>query len=295
MSRVVAARDGLRARDNGPWGVKKLSFLDDYCPSAIQATARKHHRYYVDLFAGPGRNVVRGRVGEEFDGSPLRVLRYRSVGPQPIAFTHAVFVNASRKDHEALEERVRLTIAEDASRIPAQNIRCICGDANAKISTIFAQIPREAYVMVFADMEAPSQWPWESMRALKGFGHRSVDLYTLLPLDMAIVRLISYQREGRERYASTLDQFFGTGGWRELANRRLTEGRSGEMRHGLTELYLNQMRTLWANAGPMIDAYVRGQQRLYRMLFASDHPAAERIATWIKRNTIEGGQGNLFG
>jgi len=294
LSRSVVARDGLVARDNGAWGEAKLSFLDYYCPSAIQATAKKQQRYYVDLFAGPGRNVVRGTHGNEFDGSPLRVLRYQSAGRQPLAFTHAVFVNANQKDHEALEERVRRAVAAGTNQIPQENIQCVKGDANAEIGRFLRQIPREAYVMVFADMEAPSQWPWDSMRALRGLGHRSVDLYTLLPLDMAIVRLISYQRDQRERYATTLDRFFGTRGWRSLADRRLTAGQAGEMRQGLTELYLSQLRTLWRNAGPMIDVFLRGQQRLYKMLFASDHPAADRIASWIKRNTAAGGQGSLF-
>lgn len=291
----MVAEDGLRARDNGPWGKTKLSFLDEYCPAAIQATARKHHRYYIDLFAGPGRNVVRGGSGQEFDGSPLRVLRYAGAGTQNIAFTHAVFVNASRRDHEALETRVLRMVESGMSRIAAGHIKCIHGDANALIASILAGIPREAYVLVFADMEAPRQWPWESMRALKAAGHKSVDLYALLPLDMAIMRLISYEASGRERYAGTLDQFFGTDAWRSLAERRVTGGRSKELRQALVDLYLRQLRTLWQDAGPMVNAYLRGQQRLYKMLFAADHPVANRIAAWIKRNTTEGDQRNLFG
>ncbi len=295
VSRIVVAQDGLRARDNGPWGLTKLSFLDEYCPSAIQATAKKRQRYYIDLFAGPGRNVVRGRSGEEFDGSPLRVLRYTGAGTHNIAFTHAVFVNASFRDHAALEARVMRMVASGASRIPADHIKCIHGDANAEIGPLLAVIPREAYILVFADMEAPKQWPWESMRALRGAGHKSVDLYALLPLDMAIMRLISYESDGRERYAATLDRFFGTDAWRQLADRRITRGRSGELRRALTELYLQQLRTLWREAGPMVDAYLRGQQRLYKMLFATDHPVANRIAGWIRRHGSQGDQASLFG
>lgn len=294
VSRIVTAQDGLRARDNGPWGKTKLSFLDEYCPAAIQATARKRHRYYIDLFAGPGRNVVRGGSGEEFDGSPLRVLRYAGAGAQDIAFTHAVFVNASRRDHEALETRVRRVVKSGASRIPGDHVECIHGDANAKIAQILSRIPREAYLLVFADMEAPKQWPWESMQALKAAGHGSVDLYALLPLDMAIMRLISYESSGRARYAGTLDRFFGTDSWRALAERRVTEGRSRELRQALVDLYLQQLGTLWQNAGPMVDAYLRGQQRLYKMLFAADHPVANRIAAWIRRNSTQGDQGSLF-
>lgn len=295
MSKVVAASDGLRARDNGPWGVTKLSFLDEYCPYAIQATAKKQQRYYIDLFAGPGRNVMRGRPGEEFDGSPLRVLRY-SGGQRPdLSFTDAVFVNASYRDHEALKARVQKIVNAGQSRIPIERIDCRHGDANSEIASILSRVPREAYIMVFADMEAPTQWPWESMRALRSSGHKSVDLYTLLPLDMAIIRLISYKSGGRDRYAETLDRFFGSRDWRELAAKRVTQDHSGEMRQALVDLYLRQLKTLWREAGPMVDAYLRGQQRLYKMLFAADHPAANRIAGWIKRNAKQSNQPSLFG
>src|SRR6266700_3859860 len=68
----VTAADGLLARDSGPWGLTKLSFLDSYCPAAIQATERKLQRYYVDVFAGPGVNVIRGAGAAEYEGSPVR-------------------------------------------------------------------------------------------------------------------------------------------------------------------------------------------------------------------------------
>src|SRR2546425_10882784 len=100
--KTVTAKDGLLARDSGPWGLTKLSFLDHYCPAAIQATARKLQRYYVDLFAGPGVNVVRGTRDAEYDGSPLRVLRYVGRQRNDLTFTHAVFINAMERDHQAL-------------------------------------------------------------------------------------------------------------------------------------------------------------------------------------------------
>jgi len=290
----VVARDGLRARDNGHWGKTKLSFLDEYCPAAIQATSKKRHRYFVDLFAGPGRNVLRGPSGEEFDGSPLRVLGYRAGGQSGNAFTDAVFVNASRRDHEALRTRVERLVGSGQSMIPTNRIKCIYGDANQKIGSILEAIPREAYVMVFADMEAPRQWPWQSMTALKAAGHSSLDLYALLPIDMAIVRLLSYKESGRERYASVLDRFFGTQAWRDLASRRVTDARSKELRQALVDLYLNQLRTQWRKAGSMVDVYFRGQQRLYKMLFASDNSIANRIASWISHHGTGNHQRGLF-
>ena len=292
--KTVTAKDGLRARDSGPWGLTKLSFLDHYCPAAIQATERKLHRYYVDLFAGPGVNVVRGTPATEFEGSPLRVLRYVGQRRQDLSFTHAVFINAMPRDDQALRIRVERLVESGRSRLARENIDLISGDANRSIFQVLRGIPKRAYVLVFADMEAPKQWPWASMRALKAQGHESVDLYTLFPLDMAIVRLLAYRRDHADRYAEALTRFFGTDAWRGLAGRRLTEAQAPQLRRDLVKLYLDQLRTLWKHAGEMVDVYLRGERRLYKMLFASDHPAGKAIADWIKNHSSEQDQGDLF-
>jgi len=292
--KTVTAKDGLAARDSGPWGTTKLSFLDYYCPAAIQATERKLQRYYVDLFAGPGVNVVRGSPAAEYEGSPLRVLRYGGQQRQDLSFTHAVFINAMQRDHQALRTRVDRMLGSGESRLARENIDLIPKDANKVITGVLRRIPQRAYVLVFADMEAPKQWPWDSMKALKAQGHESVDLYTLFPLDMAIVRLLSYRKDHFERYANALTRFFGTDAWRSLATRRLTEAHSPQLRRDLVNLYLEQLRTLWKHAGEMVDVYLRGEQRLYKMLFASDHPAGKMISEWIKTHSNTRTQGDLF-
>jgi len=292
--KTVTARDGLLARDTGPWGLTKLSFLDDYCSAAIQATERKVQRYYVDLFAGPGINVVRGAPATEFEGSPLRVLRYVGQQREDLSFTHAVFINAMARDHQALETRVNRIVQSGHSRLVRDHIDLIQGDANRVVSATLRGIPNKAYVLVFADMEAPKQWPWDSMKELKAHGHQSVDLYTLFPLDMAIVRLLSYRRDHFDRYAAALTQFFGTDAWRGIATRRLTDAHSPQLRRDLVNLYLEQLRTQWKHAGEMVDVYRRGEQRLYKMLFACDHPVGKTISDWIKSHPSERDQGDLF-
>src|SRR5213075_2593676 len=96
---------------------------------------------------------------------------------------------------------VERLVKSGRSRLDLENIDLISNDANRAVSQVLRGIPKRAYVLVFADMEAPKQWPWESMRALKAQGHESVDLYTLFPLDMAIVRLLAYRRDHADRYA----------------------------------------------------------------------------------------------
>ena len=86
---LVLASDGLIARNSGSWGKQKLSFIDDFGPAALEATERKIHRVYLDLFAGPGRNKD-GEAGEEFVGSPVRALPMTAPEKPAIHFTDAM-------------------------------------------------------------------------------------------------------------------------------------------------------------------------------------------------------------
>ena len=108
--RVTSEHDGLRARKSGLWARDKLSFLDDFVPPALQATGctprPKRQRWYVDLFAGPGRNV-HVKSGTEFEGSAIRVLPMSAQRNPAVHFTHAAIVNKDRDDQAALVERIR--------------------------------------------------------------------------------------------------------------------------------------------------------------------------------------------
>lgn len=278
---IVYAKDGLRARDNGEWAKQKLAFLEDFVPPALQATQRKLTRVYLDLFAGPGRNVGR-ETGEEFDGSPLRSLRMHAPNNPETTFTHAAFVNYSKRDHAALQARVAAALQDGRSRLPVGRVMPEQGDANALIPQLLTRIDQRAYVFVFADIEAPRQWPWASVEALKAQGHESVDLYMLFPLDMAIQRLICYEREHSARYAALLTRFFGTDAWREFAERRRHRGHAPQLRVDLEALYLRQLRTRWDHAGSVQVVKRRGEHYLYRMLFATSHDAGRKIASWAQ-------------
>jgi three-Cys-motif partner protein len=288
----LLAQDGLRARDNGPWGRQKLSYIDAFAPPALLATERKRSRWYVDLFAGPGMNVERGS-GAEFRGSPLRALFLHAKNRPDLHFTDAVFVNYMRRDHDALLARVDRAYDLGGCVIPRDRILVINADANDYLPELFRRIHPEAYVFAFADIEAPRQWPWTSVRALREQGHRSVDLYTLFPLDMAIVRLCAYRESERRRLERRLTEYFGTDEWKQFADLR-TDAQSQALRNGLTELYLRQLKTLWSHAEVKEDVKRTRRHALYKMLFASNHPAGERLSRWYGKGEDTSGQLDLF-
>jgi three-Cys-motif partner protein len=280
-------------RPNGQYARLKLEFLDRYLPAALNATKRKLRRVYIDLFAGPGVNSD-GRI--EFPGGALRALGATGTSSET-PFTDAVLVNLDSADHVALTERVNDLCRRGESRVPLERIRLVHGDANELLGDILRRFDPSDYLLVFADIEAPRQLPFDTLRVLRA-KHASVDLYVLFPLDMALRRLLAYNPRRRDEWAPILDAFFGCRDWRESADElRANPSRRDELGRQLTTLYCRQLMTLWEHAAAVVDVHLRKRRRLYRMVFAASHAAAERIKMHIQRamtETAKQGQGDLF-
>lgn len=283
---MISAQDGLWARDNGAWGADKLDFLHYFGPPALKATQAKHTRHYVELFAGPGMNVVREGQGSEFEGSPLRALQLHAPNDELIHFTHAVFINKQKRDHEALQRRVAASVASGRSLIEPAHVVCCPGDANQVLPKVLESIDPLGYVFVFADLESPHQLPWTSVERLRRQrSHKSVDLYVLFPLDMGLKRLISYNTQSTNQCAHVLTEFFGTTAWTNISQLRQSDApaKRAEVGRQLEALYLGQLRTIWKHAEVVCDVRRGQSHKLYKMVFASDHDAGAEIGRWAKR------------
>jgi three-Cys-motif partner protein len=171
---------------------------------------------------------------------------------------------------------------EQRSRILPGNIAIEHTDSALHIPELMQRIPSQAYVLTFADIEGIKEWPWSAVEALQAQGHGSVDLVMLFPLQITLNRLISYQERHRERYAASLTTFFGTDTWRQIAQDRITDARAAEFRARITDLYLTQLRREFRYARELRDVRQRGGRVLYRLLFASNHEAGDRIADWAR-------------
>jgi three-Cys-motif partner protein len=168
------------------------------------------------------------------------------------------------------------------SRVPGDHVLVQRADANEALPGLLQSFDVRDYLLVFADCEAPKQWPWSSVEALRAQGHQSVDLYMLFPLEMGINRLLAYTPAQRDRYGHIMTRFFGTEAWRAIVEARRTEEDAPRCRRELEELYLSRLRGLWRYAHRVAHVRLRGNQGLYRMLFASDHEAGDRIARWAR-------------
>lgn len=278
------AADGLPARENGQWAETKLLFLETFGPPAIDATATKVRRVYIDLFAGPGINVNKHRPDHQFESGALRILRMVGAARPDLAFTDVVLVNLEAGDQAALAARIELMAAHGQLVVPRDRIELVHGDANDVIPGILRKFHLLDYLLVFADPENPSQWPWSSVSALRAQGHHSVDLYTLLPLEMGIRRLLHFTAGERIDNDHIITAFFGCELWRPIVGQRKTEAQSMDMLRRLEELYVARLRNLWKHADRVVAVKRIEGQGLYRMIFASDHEAGQKIAAWARKH-----------
>lgn len=284
VSDLVIASDGLPARKQRGYAKAKLEFLDHFIPPALSATGTKRDRVYLDLFAGPGLNVDVD-AGEEFEGSPLRMLRLHGADRAQTRFTRAILCNIEPDEDAALRERVTRTQVTTAAGGP--RIEFVPGDCNERLDSILASIHPKAYLLVFADLEGISQFPWTTVTALKQH-HESVDLYVLFPTELSLNRLLGTNPSHRARHERVLTAFFGCEDWRAIVADWTTDAQGAVVRQQLEQLYRRQLGTLWPHVDLVEVARIGADRLLYRMLFATAHPAARRIAEWTKRLPREG-------
>ena len=289
--REVVGSDGLPARESGEHAKRKLAFINHYCPVAIDATEKKYRRRYIDLFAGPGLNRIRG-TNEEVDGGALRVLASRGQLHPELSFDEAFLVNLETIDHAALKARVERAIAEGRCMVPPSRIHHERGNANQLLPRLLAQCHQLDYVLTFADIEAPSQLPWSTVEIMTSHGHKSVDLYVLFPLEMGLNRLMPY-RDMPPGHQAILNAFFGVEDWKRILAERFTEAQSADCMRKLEELYLDRLRTRWTRAFKLFNVMRVGRKGMYRMLFATSHAAGEKIADWARKQTEASDQTKL--
>lgn len=276
--------DNLPARDNGAWAQDKLSFLDEYFPPALDALQAKHQRYFLDLFAGPGINVDARRSGAEFEGSTLRALQLHGAREPRSILTHITAVNLDETDHRTLEQRIERRYKEGRALPPRASVKTLRGNANYRLREILQPIHPQAFVFVFADIEAMSQWPWRSVQLLRAFKHESIELCLLFPLEMGIMRQVSFNAEDLERKGPALTRFYGDDSWRSLVAKRVTGAQAGELRQGLLQLYMEKLRHAgWPFVRVARDVRREDGGRLYKLIHATAHVAGDRIAQWEVR------------
>lgn len=259
----------MTARGWGPWSAIKLRTLGEYLMRFTQASQKSSEIVYLDLFAGRPSNYVRG-TGKLLEGSALLAL---ATNPP---FTRLAFcelpANATR-----LEQELR-------AQHPHRRFEIYSGDSNETIQQVLADLTevRWAPTFAFVDPDGP-HCHWTTLEALArhkpSTAKSKVELWILFPT-LFMRQLPLHDPAGpRPQDMDQIDQMFGNDQWELIYRAR----RAGDLKgiEARTE-YVNLFRwrlqhVLGYHATHPIDIPNEQGRPIYTMIFATDHPAGDRI------------------
>lgn len=250
--------DGLFMREAGTWAREKLDYLKRYIDVFEIAMRKKWPvRCYVDLFAGPGKNVDRDS-GDILLGSPLIALT------ATCPFTGYFFTDLSDKHTKTLRQRC-------TASPHSQRVQIWTGDCNDLVNEIVAQIKKDDWRslnLAFLDPAGIDLY-WKTVETLAQLNR--MDLVIHYP-QMGLGRAMPQVFESADE--SKVDLFFGGREWREIYGE--WKGRTGLHRR-LIDHYKEKLRSLGyveVLQGDEPEPLIRNEKRrapLYRLIFASKH------------------------
>jgi three-Cys-motif partner protein len=265
------ASDGLPARPTGQWVHGKKYYFSRYLDIMTRGVGKKWagNLSYVDLFAGPGRSVVRG-TGEEVEGSPLLALDRE--------FSRYVFVDIPEV-LSILKKRLK-------DHPKASQISFVEGDCNAVIGKVREALPTNHLTLAFIDPTG-LQIHSRSLRHL--VQNRKMDLLMTIQLGMGVtMNLPQYLKTEGTR----LTAYLGNAGWREDVK---LGGTASQFARRYLARYLQELRSMGYSTVRERDINIRNDQNLllYVMILASRHPLGGTF--WRKATQIEStGQRRLY-
>lgn len=256
---LLSQDDNLPMRDSGPWVAEKLDYLERYI-NVFETSMRKKwpKRYYIDLFAGPGKCKCR-EAKMVYLGSPLLALTTK------YPFTDYIFVD---KDADSIA-----TLRQRCSFSPLYNkIQFITDDANHVASTIVRSVQGPSLNLAFLDPDG-LELQWNTVATLAKI--EKIDLiihYSQMGLNRAMP--LAFQSGAQ----TDVDLFFGDTGWRTIYGKYQRREEQFLHRH-LMDYYKKKLQDLGYKEALRDDEIgaeplMRNERNapLYRLLFASKHP-----------------------
>jgi len=138
---LIVGSDGELVLKVGPWAKDKLFHIRRYCAIFNESMKGKWAiRTYIDLFAGPGRCIVK-TTNEEIDGSPLLALSCK------VPFTHYFFNDKRPNVINSLRARAAFLSSATASYFSK--------DCNEIIDELVEDLPSGSLDFCFVD---PTNW-----------------------------------------------------------------------------------------------------------------------------------------
>ena len=258
--------DGLLMRESGQYALDKLGILRRFVYMFTVAMRRQKWvaLNYIDLEAGPGKNLIR-ETGEVVLGSPLLALNAQ------VPFDNFFLVEQKRDVFDSLEHRVRQS--DRADRVTLFNEDC--NSAIDKITAAIQGIDRhkdsgrwDSLNVAFIDPEG-LEVHWDTIATL---GKR-------IRCDL----VINFSTSGITRniamaYASpnetAIDRLFGNSKWRAVYESLSSRKDKSAVRRAMINLYAEQLQNLsYITTEPNGEHIILNSRKrqLYCLLCASKH------------------------
>ena len=271
---LVAASDGLPALAVSEHVREKEFAIEGMISIFNNGMQNKwNRRYYIDLFAGPGRCVIKGS-GEEVDGSPILAAKSK------VKFTDYFLADNSSVSIEALKKRIDGLGSKELAIF-----NYYLGDADAVVDELAVNLPEGRTSLGLAVLDP---WGWDfSFKALAKLSQgRRLDLVINFPV------LPMIRNQGRE--LPGLDRFMNGSNYKESLDYAMKhENPNVTSTRVLLDFYENELKGIgykYINDQVEVENSVRRPQ--YHLIFASKHERGSEF--WDKvTNRQETGQMRL--
>ncbi|MBP2193617.1 three-Cys-motif partner protein TcmP [Nocardia goodfellowii] len=253
------------AREWSYWTNNKLLILDDYVAAFNKASQSAKDRIYLDLMAGQPENIER-HTGTRIDGSPRRVL---SADP---GFTRHVFFELPGN-----AEKLERTLRKD---FPNKGFHVIAGDCNETIDRVLADLQpfNRAPAFAFIDQQA-AEVDWSTIVKIANFKARTRSKPELWLLVSPTFVARGVRGTNRDLFRQRVTRFYGSDKWLIIqAAREGNEITPDQYRDEMTNLIRFRLaQHLGYRFTHRIPMRMTNRTTIYDMVFATDHPAGDRI------------------
>ncbi|MCL4455903.1 MAG: three-Cys-motif partner protein TcmP [Nitrospirae bacterium] len=194
----ILGSDGLPVQCVGPWVEDKYFFLEKYLNASCEARrkfADKNNAVFIDLFAGPGKCIVKNEK-REIDSGGIRAFKRDEA-----SFNEYFYFDISSVNAKALEKRIN----------SKSNCNFRCGDSNGLINELVETLSQKPYRYHFAfiDPFGPDGLKFETLRNLAKLNRMDILLH--FPIGSIKRNLGTWLRSK----STILDNFLGTDLWRK--------------------------------------------------------------------------------
>lgn len=287
---AIPGLDNLPIQCVGPWVEDKYYYLENYLKATRYARKKftdGDNSVFIDLFAGPGKCIIRSEQ-REIDSGGTRVLNI-----QDIPFNEYYYVDIAEENIISLKSR----IGRSSFKINSQIIH---GDSNIVITDLVKNLLKneKRYHVAYIDPFGPDGLKFNTLKELAKL--QRMDILLHFPIG-AIKRNLE---NWKSKTNTILDDFMGTDAWRKKIEKVsgneifkiLIDVFKGQLKSiGYPENGLNMISSdeaIYSNL-PTVPIKNTKDVDLYVLIFAAKHPLAQKIWSSIIKTDPYGNR-NLF-